>query len=98
MTTRVRVVAHGVTAVTELRREWLAGSATAHRVSAPGVRGLFCRPGGDGPFRGVVAFGGSGGGLGPSAAWAQALASRGLAVLCISYFGEPGQPSALHGI
>jgi dienelactone hydrolase len=59
---------------------------------------MFARPAGPGPFPGVVAFGGSGGGLGPAAGWAPALASRGLATLAIAYFGGPGLPGALAGI
>jgi dienelactone hydrolase len=46
----------------------------------------------------LVAFGGSGGGLGPAAAWAPILASHGMAVLAIAYFGAPGLPQSLVGI
>jgi dienelactone hydrolase len=46
----------------------------------------------------VVAFGGSEGGLGPAAAWAPVLASRGLATLAIAYFAAPGLPATLAGI
>ncbi len=53
-----------------------------------GVTGLFAAPLGAGPFPSVVAFGGSGGGLGPTVGWAPALAARGFAVLAIA-------PSAL---
>jgi dienelactone hydrolase len=82
----------------EMSRDWLVPGASAQRVSESGIHGLFCRPAGPGPFPGVVAFGGSGGGLGPAATWAPALASRGLAALAISYFREPGLPNALVGI
>ena len=51
-----------------------------------------------GRFPAVVAFGGSGGGLGPAAAWAPILASHGIAVLAIAYFGAPGHPQSLVGI
>jgi dienelactone hydrolase len=76
-------------------RHWLGDGATMQVIDENGVRGMFCRPRGAGPFPGVIAFGGSGGGLGPAAAWAPVLASRGLAVLAVSYFGTPGLPAAL---
>lgn len=57
-----------------------------------GVWGLFTRPAGDGPFPGVVCFGGSSGGLAAAAAWAPVLASHGFATLAIAYFGVPGRP------
>jgi dienelactone hydrolase len=56
---------------------------------------LFARPAGPGPFPAVIAFAGSGGGLGPAAAWAPALASHGIAALSIAYFGIPGLPEDL---
>jgi dienelactone hydrolase len=46
----------------------------------------------------VIAFAGSGGGLGPAAGWAPALAEHGYAVLAIAYFGVPGLPSELRDI
>lgn len=92
---RIDVHTAGLSIAAEVRRHWLAASATAQPVHESGIRGLFCRPPGPGPFPGVVAFGGSGGGLGPAAAWAPTLASRGLAVLAVSYFGAPGLPDSL---
>jgi dienelactone hydrolase len=82
----------------EFQRHWLAPGATVTEVREPGVRGVFARPAGPGPFPGVVAFGGSDGGLGPAAGWAPVLASRGLATLAIAYFGAPGLPATLAGI
>jgi dienelactone hydrolase len=67
-------------------------------IDEPGVSGLLARPTTGGPHRAVIAFGGSGGGLGPSAAWAPALAHEGLVVLAISYFGAPGLPPELDRI
>jgi len=64
-------------------------------INEPGVVGLFAHPDADGPWPAVVAFGGSGGGLGPAAGWAPALASEGFAVLAVAYFAAPGLPSAL---
>ena len=79
----------------DIERLWLAPGATATPVNDVGVNGLYCRPAGPGPFPAVVAFGGSGGGLGPASSWAPALASRGIAVLAIAYFAAPGLPDAL---
>ena len=82
------------------RRRAAMGSAraTLTRVDAPGVQGLLALPAGEGPFPGIVAFGGSGGGLGPVGGWVALLASRGLAGLAISYFGAPNVPPDLVGI
>ncbi len=82
----------------EFQRHWLAPGVTVTEVREPGISGLFARPAGPGPFPGVVAFGGSSGGLGPAAAWAPVLASRGLATLAVAYFGAPGLPAVLAGI
>ena len=98
VTTRLRADTAGGPVTAEFQRHWLAAGATVTEVREPGVRGMFARPAGPGPFPGVVAFGGSGGGLGPAAAWAPVLASRGLATLAIAYFGGPGLPGALAGI
>jgi dienelactone hydrolase len=79
----------------DLERAWLAPGATLAPVAEPGVQGVFARPAGDGPFPAIVAFAGSGGGLGGSAGWAALFASRGFATLAISYFGAPGLPPDL---
>ena len=72
---RLHVEAGDRTAEATTERLWLAPGATMSEVREPGVWGLFARPAGPGPFPAVVAFGGSGGGLGPAAAWGPALAS-----------------------
>jgi dienelactone hydrolase len=82
----------------ELVRHWLSPGATLEVVRDEGVWGLFARPAGEGPFPGMVAFGGSGGGLGAAASWAPLLASHGFATLAIAYFGVPGLPPSLVGI
>lgn len=64
-------------------------------VQEPGILGIFAHPETPGPWPAVVAFGGSSGGLGPSAGWAPALAEEGFAVLAVSYFGAPGVPPSL---
>jgi dienelactone hydrolase len=92
---RLRVeTTHGVTE-SVVERHWLVPGATVTEVRDPGVLGIYARPAGHGPFPGIVAFGGSGGGLGPAAAWAPMLASHGFATLVIAYFGMPGLPQAL---
>jgi dienelactone hydrolase len=98
VTTRLWAETTGGPVTAEFQRHWLAAGATVTEVREPGVHGIFARPAGPGPFPGVVAFGGSGGGLGPAAAWAPVLASHGLATLAIAYFGGPGLPDALVGI
>jgi dienelactone hydrolase len=93
---RVETTRGAVDSVAE--RYWLAPGATVTEVREPGVFGLYARPAGPGPFPGVVAFGGSGGGLGPAADWAPMLASHGFATLAIAYFGPPGLPQTLVNI
>ena len=72
--------------------------STVQTIDEAGVVGLFVRPSSGGPHPGVIAFGGSGGGLGPAAAWAPALAEHGYAVLALAYFGMPGLPNELRNI
>jgi dienelactone hydrolase len=91
----VSAEADGRTARVAVERLWLAPGATVSEVRDEGVRGLFARPAGPGPFPAVVAFAGSSGGLGAAAAWAPVLASHGIAALAIAYFGAPGLPEAL---
>jgi hypothetical protein len=98
LTARVQAATAGRMAEAVLERHWLTLGATATPVREPGVWGLFARPAGDGPFPGVVCFGGSSGGLAAAAAWAPVLASHGFATLAIAYFGVPGLPGALVGI
>lgn len=94
---RARDVTAGADAAKTIERHWLARGATVEDVDddTAGVHGLFARPGGHGPFPAVIAFGGSGGGLGPAASWAPLLASRGFAVLAIAYFRSPKLPDDL---
>ena len=95
---QVTAVTAGRAVTAEFQRHWLAPGATITEVRETGVSGVFARPAGAGPFPGVVAFGGSEGGLVHSAAWAPVLASRGLAALAIAYFAAPGLPATLAGI
>ncbi len=58
-----------------------------------GLRGFLYYPAKGGPFQGVLLLGGSNGGL---YEWlAQAMASRGFAVLTLAYFNYPGLPAEL---
>ena len=90
----VHLSAAGASAV--VTRHWLRDGATLAPVDE--LHGLYARPGGDGPFPAVVAFGGSGGGFGPAASWVALLASHGVAALALAYFGGPGLPAALESI
>ena len=74
------------------------GQVRMIEIREAGVFGLYACPSGSGPFPGVVAFGGSGGGMGPTTGWAPALASHGFAVLAIAYFGAPGLPQEMINI
>jgi dienelactone hydrolase len=96
--TRIRAETGEATGQAEFERLWLAPDATIAPIRDPGVCGLFARPAGSGPFPSVVAFAGSGGGMGPAATWAPILASHGFATLAIAYFGLPGLPEAMVGI
>lgn len=98
MRCRLRVESDGEVVESVVERHWLAPGTVVTEVREAGVWGFFARPAGRGPFPGVVAFGGSGGGLGPAAAWAPLLASHGFAVLAIAYFGIAGLPPSLVGI
>ena len=98
LTARLRVETATGRAEATAERRWLAPGATTTPVNEGGVCGLFARPAGDGPFPGVIAFSGSGGGLGPAASWAPVLAAHGFATLAIAYFGAPGLPANLERI
>jgi dienelactone hydrolase len=92
---RVQVETAREVTVADLERHWLAPGVAVTEVDEPGVWGLFARPAGPGPFPGIVAFGGSGGGLGPAAQWAPILASHGFATLAVGYFGAAQLPRDL---
>ena len=62
-------------------------------VDEPHVVGSFILPEGSGPFPGVVALSGSGGGV--PRWWGDLLAPRGIAVLAAAFFGVEPLPSAL---
>jgi dienelactone hydrolase len=95
MMCRLRAETRHRVADTVLQRRWLVSGVTVTEVDEPGVWGLFARPSGDGPFPGVLAFGGSSGGLGPAAEWAPLLASHGFATLAVGYFGAAALPRTL---
>jgi dienelactone hydrolase len=95
---RLRVSANGLSRERVLHRSWTAPGVMSEDVRETGVLGLFARPAGRGPFPGVIAFGGSNGGLSPAAQWGALLASRGFATLALTYFGAPGLPDTLVAI
>lgn len=84
---RLEVQAGGGRIDVSFERRWAIDGVEEAAAGGTGFRGSYLRPPGPGPFPAVVAFGGSGGGLGPAAAWAPVLASRGVATLAIAFFG-----------
>lgn len=76
----------------EVRRQY-GGVTTSIEVREADVVGTFIAPEGQGPYAGVVALSGSGGGV-PSW-WGDLLAPHGVAVLAAAYFGVEPLPSAL---
>jgi dienelactone hydrolase len=95
---RIHVSNGAASTVVRFDRSWLPAGATVTPVSERGVWGVYARPAGVGPFPGAVAFGGSGGGLGPAAMWAPLLAAHGIATLAVGYFAGPGLPPTLSNI
>lgn len=88
---RIEVVAEApgeMAASALIERQTVAPDIERIEVRDHGLVGTYFRPPAAGPFPGVIVVGGSGGGLNePSAAL---MASRGLAVLALAYFGvEP---------
>jgi hypothetical protein len=77
----------------EVTIELLPAGVTQVPVRAGGLYGELFVPAGEGPFRPVLVFGGSGGGLRPrSAAF---YAGRGYLTLSLAYFAAPGLPEEL---
>jgi dienelactone hydrolase len=74
----------------------IAPGVTHTQVREGGIVGELFLPAGPGPFPGIVAVGGSGGGLNPlGKARSALLASRGYAVLSLAYFKYEGVPRSL---
>jgi dienelactone hydrolase len=95
---RVRIRANGLSREHAVHRSWSAPGVMLEEVRERGVVGLFARPARRGPFPGVIAFGGSAGGLVGAIQWAPLLASRGFATLALACFGAPGLPGQLVAI
>jgi dienelactone hydrolase len=86
---------HSMSQILNLDDFQSGGQVIVCDIDEPGLVGLLACPTGPGPFPTVIAFGGSSGGLGPSAGWAPALASHGIATLSIAYFAAQGLPAEL---
>jgi dienelactone hydrolase len=78
----------------ELR--WLAPGVVSEEVRDDGLFGTLFSPAGDGPFRPVLVFGGSDGGLRTETA--ALLASHGFLALALAYFRYPELPNELVNI
>lgn len=90
------IVAGQQVATATLDRRFVAGGVTRTPIRERGLYGSLFLPPGNGPFNGVVTFGGSEGGL--SEDRAALLASHGFAALALAYFHVGGLPSALADI
>lgn len=79
--------------VTDLELRWVGPGVTREPVDRDGLKGALWAPAGKPPFRPVLVFGGSDGGLREETA--ALLASRGFFCLVIAYFRHPGLPEDL---
>lgn len=93
----VAVIEDGGGAITSatLEREPFLAHVVAEVVDDGTLVGTFYRPEGEGPFPGVLVFGGSEGGRETGEFLAAYLATLGYAALGVAYFGEAGLPSDL---
>ncbi|MFZ0169914.1 MAG: acyl-CoA thioesterase/bile acid-CoA:amino acid N-acyltransferase family protein [Candidatus Dormiibacterota bacterium] len=80
----------------EISLHWLAPGVVSQEVRSDGLIGTVFAPEGEGPFRAVLVFGGSDGGLRTDTAGL--LASRGFLALALAYFRYPGLPAELVSI
>ncbi|MGH7642023.1 MAG: acyl-CoA thioesterase/bile acid-CoA:amino acid N-acyltransferase family protein [Candidatus Dormibacteria bacterium] len=93
----VRVEQAGVEAArADSQLDWLAPGVEAEEVRDNGLFGTAFLPPGNGPFRAVLVFGGSDGGLRLDTA--ALLASHGFFALAVAYFRYPGLPDELVNI
>ncbi|MBI2703961.1 MAG: acyl-CoA thioesterase/BAAT N-terminal domain-containing protein [Actinobacteria bacterium] len=92
------VVAGGATLTRTLIWRGANPEVSVREVSEDGVVARLLLPAGDGPFPGVVLFGGSEGGLDGQFSNAALLASRGYAAGIVGYFGSDGLPPELKEI
>ena len=80
----------------EIVLHWLAPGVVSQEVRSDGLIGTLFAPEGEGPFRAVLVFGGSDGGLRTDTAGL--LASRGFLALALAYFRYPDLPAELVSI
>ncbi|MFO0727558.1 MAG: acyl-CoA thioester hydrolase/BAAT C-terminal domain-containing protein [Myxococcota bacterium] len=85
-------------AAVTLVRTYAPPHARLERVREQGLVGFYVAPEGEGPFPGLLIFGGSEGGLGTGQVLAQYYASLGYACLGLAYFDGPGLPSTLENV
>jgi dienelactone hydrolase len=93
---RLRFTAEGgeeTAAAVEVERGWIGTGVSREPVERDGVKGFLWVPAGPAPFRPVLSFGGSDGGVHEESA--ALLASRGFLTLALPYFRFPGLPPDL---
>lgn len=80
-------------AAVEVERGWIGPGVSREPIEREGLQGFLWVPSGPGPFRPVLSFGGSDGGVHEESA--ALLASRGFLTLALPYFRFPGLPPDL---
>jgi len=80
----------------EVELRWVAPGVVSEELRSDGLFGSLFSPAGEGPFRPVLVFGGSDGGLRTETA--ALLASHGFLALALAYFRYPGLPTELVSI
>jgi esterase/lipase len=78
---------------TRLERRFAADGVVSQTVQEQGLVGVFCHPGGSGPYAAVIVLHGSDGNICENQA--ALLASHGYAALALRYFGADGLPERL---
>ncbi len=100
LTIRVAVEVDGVElAAADLRRRFVNEGIATEAVDEGTAVGVMAFPPGDGPFPGVLVFGGSEGGAASGVFTAYVLAQLGYAAFGVAYFAEgPALPRSLSGV
>lgn len=82
----------------DVTRSYLSDGMTKTPVTANGLAAELYMPAGDGPFPGLIAWGGSEGGIESGEWFADYWVGRGYAVLALAYFGYGSTPQYLEKI